>query len=94
MINRAFRHLADLQNGQIRPLTKSKFDKKTASNYNHCYATLLTPDQVREINRLKLKKASMKYRSLMRKRLMDKYQQSQTLEYGHEPMGDGQETAG
>lgn len=33
-------------------MTQAKFDKNTASNYNHCFANLYTIDQIREHKRL------------------------------------------
>ena len=44
-------HLKVMERGGIRPLTKSRFEKGTVSNYNHCYSSLLTVDQIREINK-------------------------------------------
>ena len=46
-----YRHLHEVQNDTIRPITSSKFDKQTLSNYNHCYSSLLTVDELREMNR-------------------------------------------
>jgi len=56
-----YSHLTDVQNDKIRPMTQSKFDKSNVSNYNHCYSSLLTVDELRELNRQKMKKANFKY---------------------------------
>ena len=56
-----FRHLNEVERDAIKPMTNSKFDKHTVSNYNHCYSNLLTVDELRELNRQRMKKANFKY---------------------------------
>ena len=55
-----------MNKGDIYPITLSKFDRNAASNYNHCYASLMTVDEIREMNRQKMKKASFKYEQMLK----------------------------